>query len=101
MTGQLDLLDSTCTFDRSAEAELLRKAHAFSMEAHGSQTRESGDPYFSHPLEVANIIARMKLDNATIITALLHDTVEATLATLDQIEDEFGEEIARLVDGVP
>jgi len=100
MTGQLDLLDSTGTFDRSAEAELLRKAHAFSMEAHGSQTRESGDPYFSHPLEVANIIARMKLDNATIITALLHDTVEDTLATLDQIEDEFGEEIARLVDGV-
>ena len=100
MTGQLELLDSAGIFDGSAEAELLTKAYAFSMEAHGSQTRESGDPYFSHPLEVANIIAKMKLDNATIITALLHDTVEDTLATLDQIEGEFGEEIARLVDGV-
>ena len=100
MTDQLDLLEGAGIFDGSAEAELLSKAHAFSMEAHGSQTRESGDPYFSHPLEVANIIAKMKLDNATIITALLHDTVEDTLATLDQIEDEFGDEIARLVDGV-
>ena len=100
MTGQLELLDSAGILDRSAESKLLTKAYVFSMEAHGSQTRESGDPYFSHPLEVANIIAKMKLDNATIITALLHDTVEDTLATLDQIEGEFGEEIARLVDGV-
>ncbi|MCY3733130.1 MAG: bifunctional (p)ppGpp synthetase/guanosine-3',5'-bis(diphosphate) 3'-pyrophosphohydrolase, partial [Chloroflexi bacterium] len=83
-----------------ADEEFVRKAYAFSMDAHGTQIRESGDPYFSHPVEVANIVHRMNLDNATVITALLHDTVEDTLATLDQIEDAFGPEIARLVDGV-
>lgn len=100
MTGQLDLLEGLRPGDATADEELLRKAYAFSMDAHGTQTRESGDPYFSHPVEVANIVHRMNLDNATVITALLHDTVEDTLATLDQIEDAFGSEIARLVDGV-
>ena len=100
MTGQLDLLEGLRPGDATADEELVRKAYAFSMDAHGTQTRESGDPYFSHPVEVANIVHRMNLDNATVITALLHDTVEDTLATLDQIEDAFGSEIARLVDGV-
>ena len=70
------------------------------MKAHGAQLRASGDPYFSHPVEVAGILAGMKLDGASIITGLLHDTVEDTVATLDDIERFFGAEIARLVDGV-
>jgi GTP pyrophosphokinase len=70
------------------------------MKAHGSQSRASGDPYFSHPLGVAEILTRLKLDSASIVTGLLHDTVEDTEATLDQIEGMFGEEIGQLVDGV-
>src|ERR1051325_4180802 len=70
------------------------------MRAHGSQSRASGDPYFSHPLGVADILTRLKLDSASIITGLLHDTVEDTVATLDDVEHVFGPEIARLVDGV-
>ncbi len=70
------------------------------MKAHGAQLRASGDPYFSHPVEVAGILAQMKLDSASIVTGLLHDTVEDTVATLDDIERVFGHEIARLVDGV-
>ena len=70
------------------------------MKAHGAQLRASGDPYFSHPVEVAGILAEMKLDTASIVTGLLHDTVEDTVATLDDIDRVFGHEIARLVDGV-
>jgi GTP pyrophosphokinase len=70
------------------------------MKAHGSQKRASGDPYFSHPVEVAGILSQMKLDSASIVTGLLHDTVEDTVATLDEIERLFGPDIARLVDGV-
>src|SRR6202035_2412245 len=70
------------------------------MKAHGAQLRASGDPYFSHPVEVAGILAQMKLDSASIVTGLLHDTVEDTVATLDDIERLFGHEITRLVDGV-
>ncbi len=70
------------------------------MKAHGSQTRASGDPYFLHPLEVAGILTRYKLDAATIATALLHDTIEDTVATFEDIEEQFGPEVAKLVDGV-
>src|SRR5438874_12006317 len=70
------------------------------MKAHGAQLRASGDPYFSHPIQVAGLLAQMKLDSASIITGLLHDTVEDTVATLDDIERLFGPEIGRLVDGV-
>jgi GTP pyrophosphokinase len=70
------------------------------MKAHGSQTRASGDPYFSHPLEVAGILTDMRLDHSTIITALLHDTVEDTNATVTDIKILFGSEVASLVDGV-
>ncbi len=79
---------------------MLNRAYVFSMKAHGSQTRASGDPYFLHPLEVAGILTQMKLDTATIVTALLHDTVEDTVATQEDIERIFGKEIGRLVDGV-
>ena len=70
------------------------------MKAHGSQTRASGDPYFSHPLEVAAILTDLKLDDATIAAALLHDVVEDTEATHQEIEEMFGKEIAALVDGL-
>ena len=70
------------------------------MKAHGTQTRASGDPYFAHPIEVAGILTELKLDSTSIATALLHDTVEDTVATIEQINDLFGEDTARLVDGV-
>lgn len=78
----------------------IKKACDFAMNAHESQRRASGDPYFIHPLEVAEILVDMKLDEDAIITALLHDTVEDTNVTIENIETEFGEEVARLVDGV-
>ena len=100
MNRQADLLERVREYDADVDEGLLARAYDFSLKAHGAQRRESGDPYFSHPLEVAGIITDMKLDAATVVTALLHDTVEDTLATLDQIDKEFGAEIARLVDGV-
>src|SRR6202012_3158806 len=88
------------SYDPNADGDAINRAYVFSMKAHGSQVRASGDPYFSHPVEVAGILAGMKLDGSSIITGLLHDTVEDTVATLDDIERIFGDEIARLVDGV-
>ena len=100
MDRQFELVERVRAYDQGADESLLNRAYVFSMQAHGSQVRESGDPYFSHPLEVASILADLKLDAATIATALLHDTVEDTLATPEEIEEIFGPEIARLVDGV-
>jgi len=100
MIRQFELVELVKGYDPGADEESLNRAYVFSMKAHGSQSRASGDPYFSHPLGVAEILTRMKLDGASIVTALLHDTVEDTDATLEQIEHLFGKEIARLVDGV-
>ncbi|WP_431859586.1 RelA/SpoT family protein [Azospirillum sp.] len=100
MIRQYELVERVRAYDPSADEDLLNRAYVFSMKAHGSQTRASGDPYFSHPLEVAGILTNLKLDTATIVTALLHDTVEDTVATQDDIERLFGREIGRLVDGV-
>ena len=100
MIRQYELVERVRAYDPDADESLLNRAYVFSMKAHGSQRRASGDPYFSHPLEVAGILTRMQLDDATIATALLHDTIEDTLATYDQIEELFGVEVARLVDGV-
>ncbi len=100
MIRQFELVELVKGYDPGADEETLNRAYVFSMKAHGSQSRASGDPYFSHPLGVAEILTRMKLDGASIATALLHDTVEDTEATLEQIEQLFGKEIARLVDGV-
>ncbi|MGH6930172.1 MAG: HD domain-containing protein, partial [Dongiaceae bacterium] len=100
MIRQFELVETVKSYDPGADEDALNRAYVFSMKAHGSQERASGDPYFSHPLEVASILTKMKLDGASIITALLHDTVEDTEATLDEIELLFGKEIARLVDGV-
>ncbi|MFZ5790478.1 MAG: RelA/SpoT family protein [Pseudomonadota bacterium] len=100
MIRQFELVELVKGYDPGADEDSLNRAYVFSMKAHGSQSRASGDPYFSHPLGVAEILTRMKLDGASIVTALLHDTVEDTDATLEQIEQMFGKEIARLVDGV-
>ncbi|MBI1775483.1 MAG: bifunctional (p)ppGpp synthetase/guanosine-3',5'-bis(diphosphate) 3'-pyrophosphohydrolase [Proteobacteria bacterium] len=100
MIRQYELVERVKAYDPNAEEEALNRAYVFAMKAHGSQTRASGDPYFAHPLEVAGILTGMKLDSASIITALLHDTIEDTDATLEGIEGLFGKEIGRLVDGV-
>ncbi|WP_119304054.1 RelA/SpoT family protein [Dongia deserti] len=100
MIRQFELVERVKAYDPGADEDLLNRAYVFSMKAHGSQSRASGDPYFSHPLGVAEILTRLKLDSASIVTGLLHDTVEDTEATLDQIEGLFGTEIGQLVDGV-
>ena len=100
MAQEIDLIKRVRAYDQAADLSLLNAAYTYSLKAHGSQMRQSGDPYFSHPLEVAGILAAMRLDPATISTGLLHDTVEDTLATIEEIEQNFGGEIARLVDGV-
>jgi GTP diphosphokinase / guanosine-3',5'-bis(diphosphate) 3'-diphosphatase len=100
MMRQFELVERVKSYDPHADEDALNRAYVFSMKAHGAQLRASGDPYFSHPVEVAGILSGMKLDCASIITGLLHDTVEDTLATLADIERLFGADIARLVDGV-
>src|SRR5579859_7532942 len=100
MMRQFELVERVKSYDPSADEDAINRAYVFAMKMHGSQLRASGDPYFSHPIEVAGILTRYKLDSASIITALLHDTVEDTAATPEDIKRLFGEEILRLVDGV-
>ncbi|HHI81833.1 MAG TPA: bifunctional (p)ppGpp synthetase/guanosine-3',5'-bis(diphosphate) 3'-pyrophosphohydrolase, partial [Rhizobiales bacterium] len=100
MMRQYELVERVLSYDPDADEALLNKAYVYAMKAHGSQTRASGDPYFSHPLEVAAILTGFKLDTATIVAALLHDVVEDTETTHQEIEDLFGAEIASLVDGL-
>ena len=83
-----------------ADLEMLRRAYIFSAREHKDQVRQSGEPYLMHPLSVAGILAEMKMDVATVSTGFLHDVVEDTLTTIDNIKTYFGEEIAHLVDGV-
>ena len=100
MMRQYQLVEKVRSYDPGADEDALNRAYVFSMKAHGSQQRASGDLYFSHPVEVAGILSEKKLDTASIVTGLLHDTVEDTVATLDDIERLFGDEVSRLVDGV-
>ncbi|MDX2222270.1 MAG: bifunctional (p)ppGpp synthetase/guanosine-3',5'-bis(diphosphate) 3'-pyrophosphohydrolase [Rhodospirillaceae bacterium] len=100
MMRQFELVERVKAYDPAADEDLINRAYVYAMKMHGSQTRASGDPYFSHPIEVAGILTNYKLDAASIVTALLHDIVEDTLATLDDVRRLFGEEVARLVDGV-
>jgi GTP pyrophosphokinase len=100
MLRQFELVERVKSYDPLADEEALNRAYVYTIKAHGAQKRASGDPYFSHPIEVAGILSDMKLDSASIITGLLHDTVEDTEATLDDIGRMFGDNIARLVDGV-
>ncbi|PZT91705.1 MAG: bifunctional (p)ppGpp synthetase/guanosine-3',5'-bis(diphosphate) 3'-pyrophosphohydrolase [Citromicrobium sp.] len=100
MLRQYELVERVLDYDPDADEAMLNRAYVYTVQKHGTQTRASGDPYFSHPVEVAGLMTDLKLDQETIVTALLHDTVEDTLATIDDIERNFGEEVARLVDGV-
>jgi GTP pyrophosphokinase len=100
MMRQFELVERVLAYDPDADEDLLNRAYVFAMRAHGAQQRASGDPYFSHPLEVAGILTGLKLDAATIATALLHDTLEDTLATPQEVERNFGPEVLKLVDGV-
>jgi len=95
-----DILDMVSAYNPEADLDLIKKAYVFSAKVHQGQTRRSGEPYLVHPMEVAGILVRMKLDVPSICTALLHDTVEDTVATLEEIEGLFGTEIKNLVDGV-
>lgn len=100
MMRQFELVERVKAYDPGADEDALNRAYVFAMKMHGSQVRESGDPYFSHPIEVAGILTELKLDHSSIITALLHDLVEDTETSLADVERMFGGEIARLVDGV-
>jgi GTP pyrophosphokinase len=95
-----DLLEKVRSYNPGAALETIERAYAFSADVHRGQTRRSGEPYLIHPLHVAGIIADMRLDVPSVATGLLHDTVEDTLTTLEQVGSMFGEEIASLVDGV-
>lgn len=97
---QYELVDRVLSYDPDADEALLNRAYVFSVNAHGTQKRASGDPYFSHPIEVAGILTDLHLDAETIATAILHDTIEDTVATPQEIERLFGTNVARMVDGV-
>src|SRR3989338_8215259 len=95
-----EILDRVHSYNPAADLDLIRKAYVYSAKVHQGQLRPSVDPYLIHPLEVANILAQMRLDAPSIATGLLHDTVEDTLVTVEEVEQLFGRPIARLVDGV-
>ena len=97
---QAELLDRVRAYEPGADESLINRAYVYAMTAHGKQLRASGDPYFSHPLEVAGILTELKLDVPTIVTALLHDTIEDTHVTYEDVVQRFGTEIADLVRGV-
>ena len=100
MLRQYELVERVKAYDPDADEGLLNRAYVFSVKAHGSQLRASGDPYFSHPVEVAGILTDLHLDDETIATGILHDTLEDTVATPADIERLFGANVLRLVDGV-
>ncbi len=100
MMRQYELVERITRYNPGADENLLNKAYVYAMQKHGTQQRANGDPYFSHPLEVAGILTDLKLDDATIAVALLHDTIEDTDATRAEIDGMFGEDIGRLVEGL-
>jgi GTP diphosphokinase / guanosine-3',5'-bis(diphosphate) 3'-diphosphatase len=100
MMRQYELVERVLKYDPKANEALLNRAYVYAMKAHSNQKRASGDPYFSHPLEVAAILTELKLDDATIATALLHDVIEDTDATRAEIDQLFGSEIGVLVEGL-
>ncbi len=100
MMRQYELVDRVRKYNPNANEDLLNRAYVYAMRAHGAQKRASGDPYFSHPLEVAAILTDLHLDDATIVAAVLHDTIEDTASTREDIDRMFGPEIGSLVDGL-
>ena len=95
-----DLINKIKVYNKFLNPKTLTKAYEFAVKAHADQKRHSGDPYVIHPVAVADILTELKLDSATIATGLLHDTIEDTHATYNTIVEEFGTEVADLVDGV-
>ena len=100
MSDELQLIDKIKSYNHYVDESMIKNAYHYAAEVHKTQKRQSGDPYISHPLAVANILAELKLDGPTITTALLHDTIEDTKATYEEVKINFGEEIADLVEGV-
>ncbi|HYV69693.1 MAG TPA: HD domain-containing protein, partial [Pseudolabrys sp.] len=100
MMRQYDLIERVRRYNPNTNEALLNRAYVYAMKAHGEQRRASGDPYFSHPIEVAAILTDLKLDDATIAAALLHDTIEDTEATRAEIDSLFGRDIGTLVEGL-
>ncbi|GMR00119.1 MAG: bifunctional (p)ppGpp synthetase/guanosine-3',5'-bis(diphosphate) 3'-pyrophosphohydrolase [Zetaproteobacteria bacterium] len=100
MSRIFEVTDKVRSHDPRADIDLINRAYVFAAHAHANQKRSSGEPYLSHPLAVANILASLRLDDKSIVTGLLHDTVEDTSVTLEDIQSRFGEDVARLVDGV-
>src|SRR5690349_2184536 len=100
MMRQYDLVERVRSYNPDTNEDLLNRAYVYAMRAHGEQTRASGDPYFTHPLEVAAILTNLKLDDATIVAALLHDTIEDTPTTRAEIDQLFGHDIGHLVEGL-
>ena len=100
MLNSEELINKVKLYNKFVNPEKLNKAYDFAIKAHKNQKRHSGDPYSNHPIAVANILTELKLDSATIATGLLHDTIEDTHATYETIKNEFGKEVADLVNGV-
>jgi len=100
MMRQYELVERVRKYNPNVDEDLLNRAYVYAMQAHGAQKRASGDPYFSHPLEVAAILTDLKLDDATIVAAVLHDTIEDTSTTREEIDRLFGPQIGKLVEGL-
>lgn len=100
MLRQYELVDLVKSYDPDADEDALNRAYVFAMKKHGSQLRTSGDPYYSHPVEVAGILTKFKLDSVSIIAGLLHDTVEDTDTTVEEVRELFGDQVAQIVDGL-
>ena len=100
MLRQYELVDLVKSYDPDADEDALNRAYVFAMKKHGAQLRASGDPYYSHPVEVAGILTRFKLDCNSVIAGLLHDTVEDTDTTIEEVRTLFGDQVAALVDGL-
>src|SRR3954469_22735365 len=95
-----DILQRVASYHPDPDLDIIKKAYVYSAKVHQGQLRRSGEPYLVHPLEVAGLLAQLKLDEASIVTGLLHDTIEDTLATAEELTELFGPEVAQLVDGV-
>ncbi len=95
-----DILDAVTAYHPKADVDLIKKAYVYCAKVHAGQVRKTGEPYLIHPLAVAGVLAQLKLDEASVVAGLLHDTVEDTLATLEEVEELFGKDIAGIVDGV-
>ncbi|MDX8410544.1 MAG: bifunctional (p)ppGpp synthetase/guanosine-3',5'-bis(diphosphate) 3'-pyrophosphohydrolase [Mariprofundaceae bacterium] len=100
MSRIFEITEKVAAYYPKADLDLINRAYVYSAQVHADQKRRSGEPYLNHPLAVADILASLKLDEASIVTGLLHDTVEDTCATLDDIQERFGSNVAELVDGV-